>query len=73
LDEEAEALIRSRRPPHELPALAPDGSGVEPKDARRPAARLRLRLNRLYLEDVVPLPNGEHEERPAIEPKKPAH
>src|SRR4051812_15360227 len=69
LDQEDEALIRSRRPPHELPALAPDGSGVEPKDARRPAARLRLRLNRLYLEDVVPLPNGEHEERPAIEPK----
>jgi ubiquinol-cytochrome c reductase cytochrome b subunit len=73
LDEEEEAVVRSRRVPRELPALMPDGSGVEPKEAHHPAARLRLRLNRLYLEDVVPPPDGEHEEHPAIEPKGPAH
>jgi ubiquinol-cytochrome c reductase cytochrome b subunit len=73
VDEEEAAVIRNRRVPHALPALGPDVSGVEPKDAHRPTARLRLRLNRLYLEDVVPPPDGGHEERPAIEPKGPAH
>jgi ubiquinol-cytochrome c reductase cytochrome b subunit len=72
LDEEEDAVVRSRRPAQLLPGLGPDGHGVEPKDARRPAARARIRLNRLYFEDIIPLPNGEHEERPAIEPEKPA-
>ncbi|MDN3354614.1 ubiquinol-cytochrome c reductase cytochrome b subunit [Actinomadura sp. DC4] len=66
---EEEAVIRSRRPLPVLPAVGPDGEGVKP--TYRPAARLRVRLNRLYFEDIVPLPNGEHDERPAVEPKKP--
>jgi ubiquinol-cytochrome c reductase cytochrome b subunit len=72
-DDEEEAVLRSRSMPHELPALLPDGDGVEPKEARSPAARLRHRLNRLYTADVLPLPDGEHEEEqehPAVEPKK---
>jgi ubiquinol-cytochrome c reductase cytochrome b subunit len=73
-DEEEEAELRSRHMPHELPALLPDGEGVEPKEARSPTARLRHRLNRLYTADVLPLPDGEHEEEekehPAVEPKK---
>ncbi|GLY86454.1 cytochrome bc1 complex cytochrome b subunit [Actinoallomurus iriomotensis] len=73
LDADEEAVLRGRRLPHRLPELRPDSAGVEPKEARRPTARLRRRLNRLYADDVVPLPNGEHRERPAIEPKKPAH
>jgi ubiquinol-cytochrome c reductase cytochrome b subunit len=71
---EQAAILRSRRVPRRLPELRPDANGVEPKDARRPVARLRLRLNRLYTADVVPPPNGEQEERPerpAIEPKRP--
>jgi ubiquinol-cytochrome c reductase cytochrome b subunit len=73
VDDEEEAVLRSRRLPHALPAATPDGGGVEPKDARRPTARLRHRLNRLYTADVQPLPNGDQEERPAVERKWPAH
>jgi ubiquinol-cytochrome c reductase cytochrome b subunit len=73
LDADEEAVILSRRLPRRLPPLRADRAGVEPKEARRPTARLRRRLNRLYTEDVIPLPTGEHAEGPAIEPRKPAH
>jgi ubiquinol-cytochrome c reductase cytochrome b subunit len=73
VDGDEEATLRSRRLPHTLPAPGPDGAGVEPKAARRPTARLRQRINRLYTADILPLPNGEREERPAIEEKRPAH
>ncbi len=76
---EEEAVLRSRRLPQALPGLGPDGRGVEPKDARHPIARARHRLNRLYAEDVVPLPNGESERplpdgerRPAVERDEPS-
>jgi quinol-cytochrome oxidoreductase complex cytochrome b subunit len=72
LDEDEDVEVRSRRLPRELERPGPDEDGVEPKEARRPTARLRYRLNRLYTDDVIPLPNGEQEEqreeRPAIEP-----
>jgi ubiquinol-cytochrome c reductase cytochrome b subunit len=71
VDDEEQAVLRSRRLPPTLPPPGPDGAGVEPKGARR--ARLRQRLNRLYTADIVPPPNGEHEERPAVEPRRPAH
>jgi ubiquinol-cytochrome c reductase cytochrome b subunit len=71
VDDEEQAVLRSRRLPPTLPPAGPDGAGVEPKAARR--ARLRQRLNRLYTADIVPPPNGEHEERPAVEPRRPAH
>jgi ubiquinol-cytochrome c reductase cytochrome b subunit len=67
---EEKATLRSRRVPRELPLPKPV-DGVEPKELRRPAGRLRFRLNRLYTADVEPLPNGEPEEHPAVEPKKP--
>ncbi|MFB9832879.1 cytochrome bc1 complex cytochrome b subunit [Actinoallomurus acaciae] len=72
LDADEEAVIRGRRLPHRLPELEPDRAGVEPKEARSPTARLRRRLNRLYTEDVLPLPDGDHEERPAIESERPS-
>jgi ubiquinol-cytochrome c reductase cytochrome b subunit len=68
---EEAAILRSRRVPRALPELREDANGVEPRDARRPVARLRFRLNRLYTADVVPPPDGEREEHPAIEPKRP--
>jgi len=72
LDEDESVEVRSRKLPRELERPVADEEGVEPKEARRPTARLRYRLNRLYTEDVIPPPNGEHEEapeeRPAIEP-----
>jgi ubiquinol-cytochrome c reductase cytochrome b subunit len=70
-DEDEVAVIRSRRLPRVLPPPQPDERGVEPREARSPIAKLRYRLNRLYAADVVPLPDGEHEERPAVESKTP--
>jgi ubiquinol-cytochrome c reductase cytochrome b subunit len=66
-----EAVLRSRRVPRELP-MPRAVDGVEPRKARRPTARLRVRLNRLYRADVEPLPDGEHEEHPAIEREHPS-
>jgi ubiquinol-cytochrome c reductase cytochrome b subunit len=67
LESEEETVLRSRRLPAAIPAPKPDRQGVEPKDARRPMVKMRIALNRIYVADVVPLPNGEHEERPRIE------
>jgi ubiquinol-cytochrome c reductase cytochrome b subunit len=67
LDPEEEAVLRSRQLPAAIPAPKPDRQGVEPKGARRPMVKMRIALNRIYVADVVPLPNGEHEERPQIE------
>jgi quinol---cytochrome-c reductase cytochrome b subunit len=66
-DADEQAILRSRRVPETLPELRPDADGVEPKAARRPTARLRRRLNRLYTADVLPAPDGDREERPSIE------
>jgi ubiquinol-cytochrome c reductase cytochrome b subunit len=70
-DPEEVAVARSRRVPRALPPPRPDKAGVEPKEARRPVARLRYRLNRLYTADIVPPPDGGREKHPAIEPKRP--
>ena len=66
------AVLRARRVPPSLP-IPRAVEGVEPKEARRPSARLRLQLNRLYRADIEPVPGGVHEEQPAIEGENPTH
>jgi ubiquinol-cytochrome c reductase cytochrome b subunit len=58
VDEEDAAVVLARRvpPARPLPELEPDRNGVLSKRARRPTARLRVRLNHVYL-DVVDLPH----------------
>ncbi len=65
-DEEETAVLRARRVPHALQPPRSDGQGVEPPAARRPAVKLRIALNRIYVADVLPPPDGDEEERPAI-------
>jgi ubiquinol-cytochrome c reductase cytochrome b subunit len=71
LDEEKKAVLCSRRLIRALPPPRPDEQGVEPKEARRPTTKLRIALNRIYVADVVPLPDGEREEHPPIESEAP--
>ncbi|MCW2948899.1 MAG: Cytochrome b/b6 domain protein, partial [Actinoallomurus sp.] len=71
LDEEEKAMLCSRRLIRALPPPRPDEQGVEPKEARRPTTKLRIALNRIYVADVVPLPDGEREEHPPIESEAP--
>jgi ubiquinol-cytochrome c reductase cytochrome b subunit len=72
-DDEEKAVICSRRMPRALPEPKADAEGIMPKSARRPLARLRFRLNRVYTGDVLPLPDGEREKREAIGPERPSH
>jgi ubiquinol-cytochrome c reductase cytochrome b subunit len=57
VDEEDAAVILARRvpPARPLPEPAPDEDGVLPKSARRPTARMRVKLNHVFV-DVVPPP-----------------
>ncbi|MCO6009287.1 cytochrome bc complex cytochrome b subunit [Actinoallomurus purpureus] len=58
VDEEDAAVVLARRvpPARPLPELEPDRNGVLSKPARRPTARLKVKLNHVY-RDVVDLPH----------------
>ncbi len=66
LTADEEAVMRSRRPLRPLPMPKTDAAGVEPKNAHRPVTKLRIALNRIYVGDVLPLPNGDRSDRPAL-------
>ncbi|MFL6053350.1 MAG: cytochrome bc complex cytochrome b subunit [Actinoallomurus sp.] len=57
VDDEGAAVVLARRAPpaRPLPEPRPDENGVLPKQARRPTARMRVKLNHAFV-DVVPLP-----------------
>jgi quinol-cytochrome oxidoreductase complex cytochrome b subunit len=57
VDEEDAAVVLARRvpPARPLPELRPDEHGVLSKSARRPTARMRVKLNHMFV-DVVPPP-----------------
>ncbi len=66
LTPEEEAVLRSRKPLRPLPMPAVDADGIPPKDLHRPVAKLRIKLNEIYVGDVLPLPNGESSDRPSL-------
>lgn len=67
LSEERAARLDSKKPIPNASAELVDANGVPEPGSRGPLGKLRLRLNRLYVESDYPFEEAEHGEHEAVE------